>query len=338
MGQKTSPGPTSPPRAFSRAFTTPEAYAAFNGLGGIRVNGTVPRDFRASQAYLEVDGVRVRNGEATIGLNLSGSVSASHVFTFGTKPAPPRLMLGREVGGPVLFHPRPNELLTTRSPTGAPFPWACVTASFETLAQAGTRLAGRAVAPPMNDVAMVRASGPSFARLLRLVNDAARVAASAPEIADSPQAAKALAGVLLETLVDCLSGSPYEYDRAAVRRHGTIMSRFDAVLREGGQAALGLADLCGKVGTSQRTLHEVCLAFVGMSPMQYARRHRLDLARDALLAADPAKESVTAVALRHGFWQYDRFFTAYRQAYGETPRATLRRDFARASDTDRPNG
>jgi AraC-like DNA-binding protein len=316
---------TALPRAFARHFSSAEEYATFNGLGDLRINGPAPRNFTANLAYMDLGTVRVRSGGASIGLNLVGSVADHHVFTFATETARPRLMSGREVPHGVLFHPRPNELLVTRSVTDEPFPWGAVTASYEDLAQAGSSLAGRAVAPSRIDATLLRTRPPAHARLLKLVADAARLAGTTPEVASTPAAAAAFSGVLLDALIDCLGHAAREPDRAASRQHHRVMARLDALLLEKSDALLSLSALCRTVGASERTLHAVCMGFVGMAPMRYVRRHRLGFVRRVLLDAGPGGETVTDIAIRHGFWDVGRFSAAYRETFGESPSATLRR-------------
>jgi AraC-like DNA-binding protein len=234
-------------------------------------------------------------------------------------------MAGREVPHNVLFHPRPNEVFTTRSRSNEPFPWASVAIGYEALARAGVALAGRDVSPSSIDATTIRPGLIAHARLLRLVRDAAGLTVTLPEAIDAKAARTALSGVLVEALADCLSGGSVEYDRSAVRRHRLVMSRLEAALSERESAGLSMEELCRAAGTSRRTLHEVCMEFTGLPPMRYARMHRLKSLRGALLAADPGRETVTELALRFGFWELARFGSAYRLAFGEPPSETLRR-------------
>jgi AraC-like DNA-binding protein len=77
------------------------------------------------------------------------------------------------------------------------------------------------------------------------------------------------------------------------------------------------------------TIRAVQLAFrrhLDTTPLDYLQRVRLDRARAELLAADPARESVAAVAYRWGFASPDQFAAAYHQAYGAQPDRTLHQD------------
>jgi AraC-like DNA-binding protein len=58
--------------------------------------------------------------------------------------------------------------------------------------------------------------------------------------------------------------------------------------------------------------------------MAHLREVRLARVREDLLAADPARVTVTAVAARWGFPHQGRFAAAYRDRYGQAPSATLR--------------
>jgi transcriptional regulator GlxA family with amidase domain len=75
------------------------------------------------------------------------------------------------------------------------------------------------------------------------------------------------------------------------------------------------------------TVRAVQLAFrrhLDVTPMEYLRRVRLDRAHQDLRAADPARESVTAVAYRWKFASASRFTAYYRGIYGVLPSHTLR--------------
>lgn len=58
--------------------------------------------------------------------------------------------------------------------------------------------------------------------------------------------------------------------------------------------------------------------------MQYVREVRLRHVRDRLLKPMPG-DSVTDIAIEHGFPHLGEFATAYKKAFGESPSETLRR-------------
>jgi AraC-like DNA-binding protein len=60
------------------------------------------------------------------------------------------------------------------------------------------------------------------------------------------------------------------------------------------------------------------------TPMAYLRTVRLARAHRELLDLGPGQETVTAVAYRWRFSSTSRFSAYYRDAYGVTPKHTLR--------------
>ena len=90
----------------------------------------------------------------------------------------------------------------------------------------------------------------------------------------------------------------------------------------------GLACSCG---TPQRTLLKGFKTFVGLSPLAYLRRLRLNQARSALLQAG-CEVIISEIATSCGFTHLGRFATEYRRAFGESPAATRRRVRGRDAD------
>jgi AraC family ethanolamine operon transcriptional activator len=61
-----------------------------------------------------------------------------------------------------------------------------------------------------------------------------------------------------------------------------------------------------------------------MSPHRYSRVLRLWSVRRQLRTG-PARRSVKACAIAHGFWHLSEFAASYRAAFGELPSETLYR-------------
>ena len=113
------------------------------------------------------------------------------------------------------------------------------------------------------------------------------------------------------------------------RRHNVIVVLFEEFLEANPDRPLSLAEICPAIGVVERTLRVACAKYLGMGPIRYHSLRRMQLARRALLCADPSAATVTRVAADHGFWELGRFSVTYRLLFGETPSETLRR-------TDRP--
>lgn len=83
----------------------------------------------------------------------------------------------------------------------------------------------------------------------------------------------------------------------------------------------GLAATCA---VPERTLLKQFKRFVGLSPLAYLRRLRLNLARGELLKAD-CETAISEIAVSCGFTHLGRFATEYRRAFDESPSTTRQR-------------
>jgi len=86
-----------------------------------------------------------------------------------------------------------------------------------------------------------------------------------------------------------------------------------------------VTDLCVAAAASQRTMEYAFQVVMGMSPMAYMTRLRLHQVRRALRMATYGETTVSAQAVRWGFWHFGDFSSAYKDCFGELPSETLRR-------------
>ena len=85
-----------------------------------------------------------------------------------------------------------------------------------------------------------------------------------------------------------------------------------------------VGDLATTAGVGVRVLQESFRQHVGVPPLTYLRRLRLDGAHAELSRSDPGRTSVSEVAYRWGFTHLGRFAAAYRERFGTSPSQTLR--------------
>ena len=90
----------------------------------------------------------------------------------------------------------------------------------------------------------------------------------------------------------------------------------------------GLASACG---VPERTLLRQFQRFVGIAPLAYLRRMRLDAAKRELASAQN-NAAICDIAMRCGFSHLGRFATEYRRLFGETPSSTRQRVRGLAAD------
>ena len=158
----------------------------------------------------------------------------------------------------------------------------------------------------------------------RLVETAVRD----PALFNESEAERAAAGAeLLETLLAALDVAndlePSRSDRTRQAQSRIVKTAEDHALSQTG-ASVYVTDLCKAAGVSERTLEYAFKAVMGMTPMAYLTRLRLHRVRHALLAAPPGSTTVSAEALRWGFWHFGEFSRAYKACFGELPSDTLR--------------
>lgn len=123
--------------------------------------------------------------------------------------------------------------------------------------------------------------------------------------------------------LDIVPGS----EPASLATRRALARRAEDVLRARMDAPPSLAELCGLVGASQRTLHLAFAESFGMAPKPYLRALRLNAARRRLRRGEG---TVTQVAADLGFFHFARFSGEYRELFAELPSDTLRRARAEA--------
>jgi AraC-like DNA-binding protein len=154
---------------------------------------------------------------------------------------------------------------------------------------------------------------------------AANLAAAAPDGIHA-SVATALRHALAQAMVSCLAAVPENQTAVSLDgRSAVVMRRFMELAEAEPAGPLYMLDVCRELGVAGRTLRQYCLGHLGMAPSQYLWLRRMNLARRALAQADGSSATVTAIANECGFGELGRFAVRYRQLFGETPSATLRR-------------
>lgn len=223
--------------------------------------------------------------------------------------------------GEIMLHGR-GERLHQR--TVGPSCWGVIALSAAALTAYSKIETGRALAPPLSGW-ILRPSPRDWKRLLRVHREAARLADTRPRILGHPAVVPAMEDELAGALVACLTDSEARPETDAEQRAGEILVRFEELLAANPDRTLHLADVCDRLGVSDRSFRELCLACLGVSALKYMQLRRLTLVRAAILRAGSDKVAVAELARLAGFTKHSRFAAHYRAAFGETPFTTLRR-------------
>ena len=88
---------------------------------------------------------------------------------------------------------------------------------------------------------------------------------------------------------------------------------------------IGVNDIAAALNVSPRSVQYLFRRHLGMTPVAYVRRVRLDRAHRDLQAANPAVDTVTAIAVRWGFTHAGRFSVAYKRAFGTATHSIVHR-------------
>jgi AraC-like DNA-binding protein len=214
----------------------------------------------------------------------------------------------------------PGERLHAR--TAGPCRWSCIQIPHQELVQCGRVLAGSGFMLPPG-IARWRPAPAAGRQLHQLYRAALRVAESRSSVLADAQAAHGLEQQLLHALVECLWPAPVAAETPTERRHREALAGFEDVLEAGDRRPM--RDICAALAMSERLLRHCCATHLGLSPSDYRRRQAMQHVRRALCDIGWPVASVSAVAKQHGFRDLGRFAAAYRELYGESPSATLRR-------------
>lgn len=188
-------------------------------------------------------------------------------------------------------------------------------------------VAGRAPSAPLRFVSPRPASAADRTRWTSATGYIDTLLAS-PAAAASPLIIGSTARLLAATVLVAFPNS-WDTDPAARDRTDASTATLRlaiAFIDEHAARDISVADVAAAAHVTIRAVQIAFRRHYGTTPAGYLRRVRLDRARQDLLAADPARESVTAVAYRWGFASPGQFTAAYQQAYGVTPDQTLRQD------------
>jgi AraC-like DNA-binding protein len=309
----------------SRVFSFSDPYQYQHAVRGSaeRISVTAKGDFRASLTRIDLDRLWMQRGSANLPEVALSATTVERVGLF---------FLADHEQAPIRFNGMefsPGELIID-APRGGynhradgPLRWAALSLTPKDFAAAGL-LAGRELTIP-STARRVCPPPASIARLMSLHRRAADFAWTAPEKLTHPGVARSLEHALIHAMVRCLTDDSSDQTTAGNRHRAAVIARFEDFLAANYARPLYMMEICEATRVSVRTLQVCCNEQLGMSPQRYLWLRRMHLARRALLRADPATTTVTAVATDHGFWELGRFSVQYMGIFGESPSATLRK-------------
>lgn len=241
-------------------------------------------------------------------------------ITFATGPGPEIIVRGTPMPPTSLMRHCKGHSYYERT-TGAAN-WGTVSMPEDTLPETGHAMAGIDLRSP-GTPSLVAVAPDALGRFQRLHGAIAALAAEAPQVIASPQAAHAMEQSLIEALVESFRKGDAKDPGWAQQCHATVMRRFHRELDANPDRAVYVPEICAAIGVPERTLRLCCQHQLGMSPKHYLTVRRMHLAHRCLLMTGPNETTVTEVAMRFGFWHLSRFAAEHRLLFGESPSATL---------------
>jgi len=122
--------------------------------------------------------------------------------------------------------------------------------------------------------------------------------------------------------------------RPASRPAPRFVRAVEDYIRQNYAEALTIEKLAAVAGVSARTLFAGFRDFRDTTPMAFAKKVRLDKARQGLRAIEPCGSAgVTKIAFDCGFSHLGRFAALYRSQFGELPSTTVRSKPAATSES-----
>lgn len=126
--------------------------------------------------------------------------------------------------------------------------------------------------------------------------------------------------IVLESLAPCITENAEPERDAAKRdrafRDAVEMIRYSVIPNS-------VPEIAAAVGVSQRTLEYGFRDAIGITPLQFIRRHHMNGAHRDLRISDRRTATVAAIAEKWGFTEPGRFAVQYRQIFGRSPSVTL---------------
>lgn len=162
--------------------------------------------------------------------------------------------------------------------------------------------------------------------LRTLLDSVFHVLQDTPELLAYAAVRKGLRHTLLTSFFSLFSNvdSSSEKNRRTLL-HKRVVDKSREYVLENTDRPVTIAELCGIVGVSRRSLQMCFQEITGTNPVQYLRAIRLNQVRRELRQNEGAKVKVQDVACNWGFWHLSSFTADYKRMFGELPSQTLHR-------------
>jgi AraC-like DNA-binding protein len=216
--------------------------------------------------------------------------------------------------------------------SGLPVTGGVYRARYDALSIEWSLLSEVAAGPPVCSVEPVRLTGsaPVSAGAGQYLADAIeyviRGVATNPAAAQSPLVVGAVRRYVAASMLATFPNSALLEPTIEDRHDSTpvLLRRAMTFIDDNAHTDISVSEIAAAIYVTPRALQYMFRRHRDCTPMEYVRRVRLHHAHLDLVAGSRASITVAGIARRWGFGHIGRFALAYRQAYGQSPRVTLR--------------
>jgi AraC-like DNA-binding protein len=122
----------------------------------------------------------------------------------------------------------------------------------------------------------------------------------------------------------------HQKKRQHLASHEKLVREMIHYINEAGMRPIHISELCEHFGVHRRTLHRAFHEVVGIGPVKFMRKKRLNEVHTVLREAR-GNATIHDIARDHGFLELGRFSGAYRRMFGELPKQTRQRNIHRSA-------
>ncbi|HTT21563.1 MAG TPA: helix-turn-helix domain-containing protein [Candidatus Sulfotelmatobacter sp.] len=182
--------------------------------------------------------------------------------------------------------------------------------------------------PPHRTVRLLQCDATKTREFFALGKRLAVTAARQPDLFNERKVVCVAAGVeLVQMLLQSIASlQDYVLTRSdkTHEAYADIVQRAEKCVLAQSEVTLHVTELCKLVGVSERALEYAFKEILKTSPTAFLRRVRLHRVHQALRAGTRRTTTVSAEALKWGFWHFGDFSNDYKSCFGESPSDTLR--------------
>ncbi len=299
------------------------SYATLLSGANLEISQLGPGRLSGRHVRLGVPGGQFSYVETSLSLRAVGTFPNLWTFTVVLDSATRSLQHGVEVSAGSLMIHRPGA--EHDGLYGRNFKAACINLHDEVVAKQFPRLHPQLQEAMLRPWSVFEPRADTRQTIIKHFAEGAAIIQSDPQVRNSASAVARFAADFVSDFLEAVEQQLPAHSNGAEQRAAAMVRQIHQYAHESPLINSSVADLCAACDVPRRTLNRVFQNALGMGPVTYLRRLRLNAVRRALQEPGKGSASVTEVALEQGFWHLGRFAEQYLELFGESPHETLRR-------------